>query len=171
MALTSLLVCADADSVLVLSRILQELGIEVESCGDLNAAGERIGERRYDAVLVDFAQEAAAIDLIGRVRSSAQHQDSVVVAIVDGAYPVGEVFAKGASFVLYKPISRERAEHSLQAARSLIRSERRVQTRGPLHAKTSIAYAAVENAPVTIFDLNESGLGMRAQDKLPPGGR
>ena len=54
MALTSLLVCSDAQAVQVLSRILQGLGISVESCGDLRMARARIEDRHFDALLVDF---------------------------------------------------------------------------------------------------------------------
>jgi len=47
MALTSLLVCSDAQAVQVLSRILEDLGIAVESCGDLRMARARIADRHF----------------------------------------------------------------------------------------------------------------------------
>jgi CheY-like chemotaxis protein len=168
MALTSLLVCADADAVQVLSRILQNLGIEVEVCGDSAAAAARVASLHYDAVLIDCADESAAIRFIAQVRLDARHRESIVIAIAGNENRVREIFAQGANFVLYKPISQERALHSIRAARSLIRHERRVQPRIAVRSEIGMAYAGKENASATLVDLNESGLGMLADEQLPP---
>jgi len=166
--LTSLLVSAEADAVQILSRNLEEIGVEVETTGDLQRASHRIAERRYDAVLVDCSQETEAIDLIARTRETFGARECIVIAIVDGENRVRDILAKGADFALYKPISVERAAHSLAAMRGLLRSERRIQPRIPLHSTTAIAYGATENSGATLLDLNESGLGMQASDRLPP---
>ena len=50
MALTSLLVCPDAQAVQVLSRILQDMDIAVESCGDLRMAQARLDDQHFDAL-------------------------------------------------------------------------------------------------------------------------
>src|SRR6202041_1582167 len=49
MTLTSLLVCSDVPTIQVLRRMLEDLGIKVESCGDLSLAAARIAERHFDA--------------------------------------------------------------------------------------------------------------------------
>ncbi len=168
MGLTSLLVCADAEAVQVLARNLQDLGIEVETCGDPRAAQQRIIKCAYDAVFVDCDTGVAAGELIAEVREVYRERACVVIAIAGGNNAADDMFAKGANFVLYKPISQERVAHSLRAAQGLLRSERRVQPRVPLHTSTTLDYAATENVPATLLDLNETGLGMRAQDKFPP---
>ena len=66
MALTSLVVCADASAVQVLSRILSDLGIEVEQSNESSAALARLNAQAFDAVLIDCQDEAAALDLITR---------------------------------------------------------------------------------------------------------
>ena len=168
MALTSLLVCADAQAVQVLSRILQDLGIEVEPCGDPRMAGARIEDRHFDALLVDCQDEKAAVELIACLRSTPTNQTTVVIAMVSGLNEVREIFAKGANFALYKPVSRERAAHSMRAARSLMQRERRVRPRIPVNTDASIAYAGKENVPAALVDLSEEGIAFRADDKLPP---
>src|SRR5579864_8371102 len=168
MSLTSLLVCSDAQAVQVLSRILQDLGIAVESCGDLRMARARIADRHFDALLVDCQNEPAAVELIAHARSSATKKIGVAIALVSGRNEVREIFAKGASFILYKPISRERAAHSMRAARSLMQSERRVRPRIPVQANTSIAYAGKEDVPAALVDLSEEGIAFRSDSKLPP---
>ena len=168
MVLTSLLVCADAEAVQVLSRVLEDLGIEVECCSDPHAARPRIDEQSFHAVIVDCVDEGAAADFIASVRKTSRNQSTVVVVIVNGSDPVSEIFAKGANFALYKPISQERAAHSIRAARGLIRHERRIQPRFPVQSRASIAYAGKEDAPATLVDLNDRGLGVRADDRLSP---
>jgi CheY-like chemotaxis protein len=126
MALTSLLVCSDAQAVLVLRAILEEMGIAAESCGDLRMARARLQDGHYDAVLVDCQNESGAIELIAQARNNFANKTMVVIAIVSGLNDVRAIFAKGANFMLYKPISRERAGHSMRAARGLMQSERRI---------------------------------------------
>jgi CheY-like chemotaxis protein len=168
MALTSLLVCSDAQAVQVLSRILQDIGIAVEPCADLRMARARIEDRHFDAVLVDCQDQPAAVELIAQARKSSSNKAAVAIAIVSGRNEVREIFAKGASFVLYKPISRERAAHSMRAARSLMRSERRIRPRIPVEANANVAYAGKENVPAALVDLSEEGIAFRSDSKLPP---
>ena len=168
MALTSLLVCPDAKAVQVLRRILEDMGIAVEVCGDLRMAQARLADRRFDALLVDCQNEPAAVELIAHARNTAVNKISVAIALVSGRNEVRDIIAKGATFVLYKPISRERAAHSMRAARSLMRSERRIRPRIPVQADTSIAYAGNEDVPAALVDLNEEGIALRSDGKLPP---
>lgn len=168
MALTSLLVCPDAQAVQVLSRILQDMGVAVEVCRDVHMAQARIEDRHFDALLVDCQDEPAAVELIAHARNSATNKVAVAIALVSGGNGVRDILAKGATFVLYKPISRERAAHSMRAARSLMRSERRIRPRIPVQANTSIAYEAKENVPAALVDLSEEGIAFRSDSKLPP---
>jgi len=167
MALTSLLVCADAEAVQVLSRVLEDLGIAVEACGDPRRARARIDEQSFNAVIVDCADEGAAAEFISYARTK-ENQSTVIVVLVNGGDPVNDIFAKGANFALYKPISKERATHSIRAARGLIERERRIQPRIPVQSRASIAYPGKEEAPAKLVDLNDHGLGVRADDRLPP---
>jgi CheY-like chemotaxis protein len=168
MALTSLLVCPGAQAVQVLIRILQEMGIEVEPCADLRMARARLEDRHFDALLVDCQDEPSAVDLIAHARNTATNKVSVAIALVSGRNEVRDIFANGANFILYKPISRERAAHSMRAARGLMRSERRVRPRIPVHSNTSIAYAGKEDVPAAMVDLSEEGIAFRSDSKLPP---
>jgi CheY-like chemotaxis protein len=168
MALSSLLVCADAEAFQVLSRILEDLGIAVEPCGDATQAKTRLQRQHFDAVLLDCQDEPAALQLLAEARHSALNSDTVAIAIVDARNQVREILASGANFILYKPISHERVLHSIRAARGLMRNERRSQPRIPLEAPATISYAAEENVAVHLLDMNDGGMAFRADRKLPP---
>jgi CheY-like chemotaxis protein len=168
MALTSLLVCPDAQAVQVFSRILQDMDIAVEPCGDPRMAQARLDELHFDALLVDCQDEKAAAELITHARNRSLNKTMVVIAIVSGGNEVRDIFAKGANFILHKPISHERAAHSMRAARGLMRSERRVRPRIPVHADASIAYAGKEDVTAALVDLSEGGIAFRSDIKFPP---
>ncbi|MCU1299382.1 MAG: hypothetical protein JWO91_3660 [Acidobacteriaceae bacterium] len=167
MALTSLLVCADAKTVQVLNRLLQDLSIQVELCGDPLLARNRLSTGSFDVLVADCKDEPAAMELIGHARNNPPNNATAVIALVDTQNNVREIFAQGANFVLYKPLSAERAAKSLQAARSLIRNERRSNRRVPIDSNASIAYSNIENVRVTLADVSEDGIAIMSGKKLP----
>ena len=168
MALTSLLVCDDARAVQVLSRVLVELGIAVENCTDPKSALKRLAAERFDAIVIDFKNESVAIETAVNARHTPDNHDSLIVGLVENQNRAPELFARGINFILYKPISSERASASLQAARELMQRERRRHARVAIHAPASMDYAGAENVPATILDLSEDGIAIQCERKLPP---
>jgi CheY-like chemotaxis protein len=168
MALTSLLVCSDSKAVQVLSSILKELNIEAEHCGDLAAAALRLKTQHFDAVVVDCQDQVPAIELIGNVRKVPVNRSTLIIGLVDGREQVRDIFGQGANFIVYKPVSVERATSSLRAARGLMAREKRGKLRVSLHAPASITYANSENVAATLLDLSEDGLAIQSERRLPP---
>lgn len=168
MALTSLVVCADLKAVQVLSQILRELNIEAEHCGDLAAATVRLSAQHFDAVVIDCQDQLPAIELIAGVRRSPINRSTLIIGLVDGREQVRDIFGQGANFIVYKPVSVERAGSSLRAARGLMAREKRGKLRVSLHAPASITYANSENVAATLLDLSEDGLAIQAERRLPP---
>lgn len=168
MALTSLVVCTDAKAVQVLGQLLSELSIGAEHCGDAQVAASRVLRQPFDAILLDCQDQQAALELISNARSTPVNRSSLIIGIVDTRGQVRDVFAKGANFILYKPVTAERAGSSLRAARSMMRREKRGKERVSLHARASIAYANTENVAAILLDLSEDGLALQSERKLPP---
>jgi len=167
MALTSLVVCADRNAVQVLGQILQELTIGVEHCADLSAAASRLAAQHFDAVVVDCKDQSAAIEFIATVRKLPINKATLIIGLVDGREQVRDIFGQGANFIVYKPVSVERAAGSLRAARGLMAREKRIKLRVSLHSPASIAYGTAENVPATLLDLSEDGLAIQSERKLP----
>jgi len=167
MALTSLIVCADAEAVQVLTHIFHDLGIEAANCADPSVAKERLPENRFDIVVVDCRNETSSTALISSIRNSPLQRNSVIVALVKAGSRASETFETGANLLLYKPLSRERAFHSLQTAKGLVRRERRGKLRIPVQVPASIAYAGKEDAAATVVEISETGIGIQTLDNLP----
>lgn len=164
MALQSLLFCSDDKIVRVLRRVLSDLEINVEHCMDSDAALRKLTRQRFEAVIVDCANEDAAAQLLGSTRSAPCNKHAVAVAVIDGQSAVRSAFTLGAHFVLYKPISSERARNSFRAARALMKCERRRNTRVAVELPAILLIGSKEIHGTT-SDLGEGG--MAAKFELP----
>src|SRR5262249_40618313 len=86
----------------------------------------------------------------------------VAVAIVDGQTGLRSAFEMGAHFVLYKPISSERAKTSFRAARALMKCERRRNLRVPIEMQVTLMISGSKNGLKTVAtDLGEGGMAVR----------
>ena len=168
MALTSLVVCAEDETVAVLRQVLQDLDIKVEIASSAKAALARAGARQFDALVVDCQDEASGLSLLALFRAMLENRNAIVIALVNSQAQVREVFGQGANFLIYKPVSSERALDSLRAARGLMRQERRIEPRIPVQVQASLAFAGKEDAAATLVELSESGLGLETRAEMPP---
>jgi CheY-like chemotaxis protein len=168
MALTSLVVCSDESTTQVLRRILEDLGVAVEYCQNASDAEARLAQNRFDSVVIDCENEPVATEILRKARLSPANASTLAVAIAGKENNVRQMFALGINFVLYKPVSEERAASSFRAAHSLMTRERRRSGRVAAHAKVALDYANVENAPATLIDLSEEGSAVQSERKLPP---
>ncbi len=168
MALSSLVVCADESTAQVLRRILEELGISVEHCRAAAEARLKLAKQRFDSIVIDCERESEATEVLRGARSNGLNQSSLAIAIAGKENNVRQMFALGINFVLYKPVSEDRAWSSFRAARSLMQRERRRSSRVAAHAKVALDYGNVENVPATLVDLSEDGTAVQSERKLPP---
>lgn len=168
MSLKSLVVCAEDATSQVLRRILETLGLEVDHCLTAADAQAKLVGTRYDSVVLDCENEAEAVNTLRMARASAHNASTLVIAVAGKQNNVRQMFALGINFVLYKPISEDRAWTSLRAARSLMQRERRKGARVAVHASVALDYANAENVPATLIDLGEEGSAVQSEKKLPP---
>src|SRR5438445_12142877 len=84
MDLRSLVLCSDEKIVRVLRRVLSDLEIGVEHCTHADAALQRLTRQRFEAVIVDCADEDAAVQVFKSVRTAPCNKRAIAVPIVDG---------------------------------------------------------------------------------------
>jgi DNA-binding response OmpR family regulator len=163
----ALLISLDANTISVLSQVLSEMDLATESCLDFGTASQKITEQTYEVILIDCDDQGISDALVQKARLAKANQASLLVSVVNSQSHVRETFSAGSNFVLYRPISPERARASLRAASHLIRRDKRRQPRIPIHAEASISYPSVESAPATLIDLSEEGLALQCEQRLP----
>jgi c-di-GMP-binding flagellar brake protein YcgR len=171
MSLKSLLLCSDEKIVRVLRRTLGDLDISAELCADPDAALRKLTRQRYEAIVVDCVNEGCS-NVLRSARSAPCNKQAVAVAIVDPTVSLKEMFANGAHFVLYKPVLSERAKSSFRAARALMKSERRRNTRVSVQIPVVMRnLQGGTNIRVTTSDLSEGGMAVVVASQKRPTGR
>ena len=168
MTLSSLLVCADKAAVEVLRQVLEELGVHVELCADPVRAAVRLAQERYDLIILDCETQAGVVALLHESKSSRLNDATLTVVVVAGQESIREMFSLGVNFVLYKPVSHERALSTLRAAQTVLHRDKRRKVRAAVHTHATIDYAGVERAKATLVNLAEDGMGVNFGKKLPP---
>jgi len=160
MTLKSLVLCSDEKIVRVLRRVLGDLEIEIELCSNSDSALRRLTRQRYEAIIVDCAADGAP-EVLRSARSAPCNKQAVAVAIVDPVIGLKAIFSLGAHFVLYKPVSSERAKSSFRAARALMKSERRRNVRLPVQIAVIVRTTGIGgNMKVNTIDLSEGGMAV-----------
>jgi CheY-like chemotaxis protein len=170
MSLKSLVVCSDEKIVRVLRRVLGDLDIDVDLCGSAEAALRKLTRQRFEAIIADCS-DPGAFNVLQSARNAPCNKQAVAVAIVDPTVGLKSVFGVGAHFVLYKPVSSERAKSSFRAARALMKSERRRNVRVPVQIPVVMrSPEAGSNMKVTTIDLSEGGLAVSVPSHHRPRG-
>jgi len=129
MALAGLIVSRDAEAVSILAKLLRDRGIEAEHCAGHEEAASRLAEQRFAIVILDCDDEIEALDLLASTRAASVNAATLMVALVDMRNETRELFERGVNFIMYKPVSEDRAGESLQAAWSLLPRDRRRKER------------------------------------------
>jgi DNA-binding response OmpR family regulator len=173
MKLKSLVVCSDEKITRVLRRVLSDLDVTMESCGEAAEAARILTRQRFEAVIVDCADEHGASQVLRSARLAPCNKRAIAVAIIDGKTAVRSAFELGAHFVLYKPISMERTKASFRAARALMKRERRRNTRIPVEMPVVLLLAGSgsSNLKTSSIDLGEGGLAVQLARRPETQGR
>ncbi len=160
MNLTSLLVCSDERALRVLRSVLGELEIDVEHCTDHKSAAKELNQRAFEAVIIDCKDERS-FGLLRSVRSAPPNSKSMTVAILEARTNLQAAFNLGANFVVFKPISTEKAKSSFRAARALMKRERRRSVRLQVNIDAYFRFQNGEGEQASISGLSEGGISVR----------
>ena len=171
MSLKSLVLCADEKIVRILRRVLSDLEIGIEHCTDPDGAIHKLTRQRFEAVIIDCTDLKTATSVLKSARSAPANKRAIAVAIMEGHTGLRSAFDMGAHFVLYKPVSTERARSTFRAARALMKRERRRNSRVAIQVPVSLKNdrtGFMQTVPTT--DLSEGGLAVQfAKQQKDPG--
>jgi DNA-binding response OmpR family regulator len=162
MKLQALVLCSDEKILRTLRRVLSDLEIKIEHCTESEAAVHKLTRDRFEAVIVDCADQDSAALVLRSARFAPCNRRAVAVAIIDSATAVRGAFEFGAHFVLYKPMSAERAKASFRAARALMKRERRRNTRVAVQIPVTLRFNDGDSQQhAATIDLGEGGIAVK----------
>jgi c-di-GMP-binding flagellar brake protein YcgR len=139
----------------------------VEHTASLSRGLELLESDRYDGIVLDYRADQGSEEFLASLRRSVKNHGSVLIAVVDSEFNARPVFGLGANFVLYRPLSSERARISLRAARGLMRRERRRTPRAVVNSTASVAYPGAPESKATLSDLSDGGTLLQSASRVP----
>jgi CheY-like chemotaxis protein len=169
MTLLALLVSTDDSACEVLGRVLPASGIAVERFSDLTAAIERLQQQRFDALVVDFEDPETAGHVLEESCRLNSGKAPITVALVAEVARVRDILSGGAHFVLYKPLSDDKARTGLRAVAALLNRERRRAYRVPVQAPVALTLPDTRGVEGILLDLSETGMDVLTSEPQAPG--
>jgi DNA-binding response OmpR family regulator len=169
MTLQALVVSKDDSATEVLSRALANFGIAAERFSDVEIARSRLGEQRFDALVVDFDDSESAHSLLQIANETHAGNPPVAIAFLGDAANVREAQDTGAKFILYKPVTMEQATATLRAASALLKRERRSAFRVPVQAPVQLTVSGADPIEGIMLDLSQDGMDVLAAQPLQSG--
>ena len=169
MTLLALLVSTDDSASEVLGRVLPASGIAVERFSDLATAVDRLHQQRFDALILDFEDPKAAAEVLEEARQLNSGSAPVTVALVAERAKTRDILSSGAHFVLYKPLSDEKAKAGLRAVAALLNRERRRAYRVPVQAPVELTLPDTRKVEGILLDLSETGMDVLTAEPQAPG--
>src|SRR5437868_699409 len=111
----ALLFSSDQQVAELILALLPEFGIEVEHCGDVFGAIERLTSRSYHVIVVDWKEPLEASFLLKTTRELTVAKSTPAIAVVDQK-DVSTALSAGAAAVLIKPLAFEQARRTFIGA-------------------------------------------------------
>lgn len=167
MPLQSLLVSKDDYSAEVLSRALASFAMAVERFSEPEIALHRLGEQRFDCLIVDFDDPDTALKLL-QMATRPKPAALISIALLSDQSSVRDVLKNGAKFILHKPVNSEHTAAALRAAIALLRRERRRSFRVPVQAPVQVALSGGDQIEGIMLDLSQTGMDLLAAQPLQP---
>ncbi len=169
MTLLALLVSTDDAASEVLGRVLPAAGIAVERFSDLATAVDRMQQQRFDAIVVDFAEPESANAVLEQARRQHPENSPITVALLSEPARTRAILSDGAHFVLYKPLSDDKARIGLRAVAALLNRERRRAFRVPVQAPVELSLPDTRGLEGILLDLSETGMDVLTAVEQTPG--
>jgi CheY-like chemotaxis protein/c-di-GMP-binding flagellar brake protein YcgR len=169
MTLLALLVSTDDSASEVLGRVLPACGIALERFSDLAIAVDRLRQQRFDMLIVDFEDPAAAGEVLEEACKLNSGTLPISVALVEERARARKILSGGAHFILYKPLSDDKAKASLRAVAALLNRERRCAFRVQVQAPVELTLPDTRKAEGILLDLSSSGMDVLTAEPQNPG--
>ena len=168
MLLRSLPLCRDAATIQLISRGFKEFSVEVESCAAPEEALHKFMIQRFDAVVIDDADHAAAALLLNKLKVVPSFKNSLAIVLVDAQTALRAAFSSGTTLAIYKPLSPDRLRKSLRPLQNLIgRSRQRKCDRIPVRLPARVRLDEKTYVPALILDISQTGVALSVQQGIP----
>jgi CheY-like chemotaxis protein/c-di-GMP-binding flagellar brake protein YcgR len=169
MTFLALLVSNDDCASEILGRVLPAYGIALERFAVFAEAVERLQRQRFDVLIVDFEDPEIAAEVLEEARQLNSGKAPITVALLAEPARARDILNTGAHFLLYQPLSEEKAQAGLRAVAALLNRERRRAYRVPVQAPVELTLADARKTEGILLDLSETGMDVLTAEPQTPG--
>jgi hypothetical protein len=169
MSLRSLLFSRDPEIISLAGEVLKTLDIEVSQCGEAQEAIRRLGETKFDAIVVDNADARGAVGVLSAAKSMPSCEASVGIVLAVSASSLGLADGARSHMVLYPPLSAERLRNGIKSALTLRKDDEdaRESRRAAIEIPATLRGAALEDTLVFVSNLSPGGAALRVARSVP----
>jgi ActR/RegA family two-component response regulator len=165
----ALLVSNDADAIRQVSESATQLAISLEVCTEPSAVVRRLGQSKFEAVIVDLELGRQGYSILEQVRASQRNRTAVTFIITSSIQEGTSALKTGSNFVLQRPLSADSIDRTFRAAYGLIVRELRRSFRCPMAVPAVVQRPGQEDTRCQTLDISEGGLGVSTPLVLEPG--
>ncbi len=170
MTLLALLVSSDDSASEILGRVLPTFGLAVERHSDFSAAFDHLRQQKFDALVIDYEDATAAAELEEEARRLNSGRPLVTVALVSEAAHTRDILGAGAHFMLYKPLTEDKARAGLRAVAASLKRERRRTQRVPVQVAVELSLPDTRKSEGILLNVSEDGMDvLTAEQQVPEG--
>ena len=166
-----LLVSGDIQTIDTLCESMGKMAMHVEVCSDVASATGKLCHSKFEAVVVDFKERAAALELLKTSRQMTSHKAAIVIAILNSNEEMPSAFRAGASFVLVKPLSPAALMRTLRVSYPLMVSERRRSFRCSVQIPVYVTSGSRPEFVARSANISEVGIALTNAPGLQVGDR
>lgn len=166
-----LLVSDDIETIDTLCHYMEQMAMHVEVCSDITTASRKLCHAKFEAIVVDFNNPAAALELIRKPREMTSHKGSLVIAVLNSGNQMPSAFRAGASFALVKPLVPAILTRTLRASYPLMVRERRRSYRCPLQIPVEVSASSRPQFMANSVNISEGGMALTSPAPLKVGER
>jgi CheY-like chemotaxis protein len=164
----ALVVSPDSIASAQISDVFREHALCVEVSDDVCSALNRLGRRKFEAVVVDSCA-ASQTAVLQQIHASASNRKAVTFAVTSGKDDTTRALSEGFSFVLERPLTPDLISHTLRVAYGMIVRERRRYFRCPISIPVVFKRKTTPEIFGRTLNISENGMALRTSALLQPG--
>jgi CheY-like chemotaxis protein len=166
-----LLVSGDIQTIDTVCESMGKMAMHVDICSDFASATNKLCHSKFEALVVDFKDRTAALELLKKSREMTSHKAAVVLAILNSNEEMPSAFRAGASFVLVKPLAPTVLMRTLKISYPLMVNEKRRSFRCPVQIPVYVSIGSQPEVITTSLNISEIGIALANSPALQAGDR
>jgi CheY-like chemotaxis protein len=148
-----------------------KMAMHVDICSDFAFATRKLCRSKFEALVVDFKDRAAALELLKTSRQMTSHKAAVVLAVLNCNEEMPSAFRAGASFVLVRPLSPAVLMRTLRVSYPLMVNEKRRSFRCPVQIPVYVSIGSQPELLAASVNISEVGIALTHSPGLQVGDR